>query len=340
MTDVAADAMSLGTADDDLDRDWRALVAADPTATAFHGPTWLRAWHASLGEGDATAWVARSDDRVVGVVTHEVVDREVRFGGGTEVTDYQGPVALPAHRRDVAVAWCAHVAGLLADGAADRAVLEGLADHGPDGVTPWPQLLRTAAADAGLVVVEDAVHEVCPRVDVANGHAAWLAALDGRDRQELKRKARKLARDVGGIEVVEVAEADHDAALDRFFDMAAADPSDKGDFFRDPAMRRWFHDLRAAFAGTGVLRVHELLAAGVPAAAMVSLVHGGEWGLYNSAFDVALARLGAGMVLTGELVRVAAEEGCRVFDFLQGDESYKYQFGAVDLPLARLVLST
>jgi hypothetical protein len=43
----------------------------------------------------------------------------------------------------------------------------------------------------------------------------------------------------------------------------------------------------------------------------VSLVHGGEWGLYNSAFDPALGALAPGMVLVGELIEQAAEEGCR-----------------------------
>jgi CelD/BcsL family acetyltransferase involved in cellulose biosynthesis len=70
----------------------------------------------------------------------------------------------------------------------------------------------------------------------------------------------------------------------------------------------------------------------------VSLVQDGEWGVYNSAFDPALASLGPGMVLVGELIELAAEDGCHVLDLLRGDEAYKYQFGAEDRPLERLTL--
>jgi CelD/BcsL family acetyltransferase involved in cellulose biosynthesis len=77
---------------------------------------------------------------------------------------------------------------------------------------------------------------------------------------------------------------------------------------------------------------------GMPAAATVSLVQGREWGLYNSAFDSTLRQLAPGMVLVGELIKIAAQEGCEVFDLLRGDEPYKYRFGAQDRPVERVTI--
>jgi CelD/BcsL family acetyltransferase involved in cellulose biosynthesis len=70
----------------------------------------------------------------------------------------------------------------------------------------------------------------------------------------------------------------------------------------------------------------------------VSLVHSGEWGLYNSAFDPTLRMLAPGMVLVGNLIEIAAAEGNTVFDLLRGDEPYKYRFGATDRTLRRYTI--
>jgi CelD/BcsL family acetyltransferase involved in cellulose biosynthesis len=43
------------------------------------------------------------------------------------------------------------------------------------------------------------------------------------------------------------------------------------------------------------------------------------------------------MVLVGEDIRLALEEGCAAFDLLKGDYQYKYRFGAVPRAVKRLV---
>jgi CelD/BcsL family acetyltransferase involved in cellulose biosynthesis len=77
---------------------------------------------------------------------------------------------------------------------------------------------------------------------------------------------------------------------------------------------------------------------GEPWAGAISYSALGVWGVYNSAFDHARREPAPGMVLMGETIRLAAEEGCHTFDFLRGAEPYKYRFGASDVPLAALTL--
>jgi CelD/BcsL family acetyltransferase involved in cellulose biosynthesis len=43
------------------------------------------------------------------------------------------------------------------------------------------------------------------------------------------------------------------------------------------------------------------------------------------------------MVLVGEDIRIAIEDGCAAFDLLKGDYAYKYRFGAVPRRIRRLV---
>ena len=49
-------------------------------------------------------------------------------------------------------------------------------------------------------------------------------------------------------------------------------------------------------------------------------------GLYNSGFDPGRAALSPGLVLLTHLIRDAIARGKTRFDFLRGEERYKYEF--------------
>ncbi len=324
-----------------LGAEWDALLAADPRASLFQAPRWLRTWDTVLGgQRRLRTRTFHRDGVLVGVLAESVeavrlpdgVRESVRFAGGTEVTDYLGPVAAPADRAAVAAAW---IAALAADRGWDEVVLGGLTADGG-----WHTHLAAAAVEAGLRVVDAGVDGVCPVIDLTGGYQAYLGRLPGRMRQEGARKARKLARDVGPPEIVTIAAADLAAGVEAFLDLAARAEDEKGGFFRRPEMRRWFHALAEEYGSDGTFRLHRLDAGGLPAAMTISLVDParGVWGLYNSTFDPDLAALGPGVVLVDGLIEAAAAEGCTTFDLLRGDEAYKYRLGAVDRVLHTLTL--
>ncbi len=319
--------------------DWELLLEEDPAATIFQGPRFLARWAEVFGERTTVRiHTVHRDGRLIGVVP-EAHEREGtptgpievrRFLGGTEVTDYLGPISRPEDRADVTAAYLGHLAE---DPNWDELIAGGLAtDSG------WAGALERGAGDHGLLVFERDEEDVCPRVDLSGGYAAYLDRLPGKYRHELGRKARKLARDAGELEVVRIPGEEVADRLDEFLDMAAETEPDKAGFFAKEQIRTWFAALADEFVGDDIFRLHQLDVGGMPAAATVSLVHGGEWGLYNSAFDSTLRQLAPGMVLVGELIKVAAEEGCDVFDLLRGDEPYKYRFGAQDRAVERVTL--
>jgi CelD/BcsL family acetyltransferase involved in cellulose biosynthesis len=55
-----------------------------------------------------------------------------------------------------------------------------------------------------------------------------------------------------------------------------------------------------------------------------------EFAYYQTGWLPELASLSLGTVLVAEAIRAARADGARVFDFLRGQEPYKYRFGAVD----------
>lgn len=319
---------------------WEELVGLDPAASVFHSARFLRRWCRHLrGDRQLRLRFVRDGDAVLGVVP-EVRRRTpdgrrcVRFAGGQHVTDYLGPVSRPQHRDLVAGAW---IDTLAREDDWDELVADGLAED-----AGWHQSLTRHARRAGLQVRGDDVDDVCPRIDLDGGWDGYLQRLSGKQRHEIRRKARKLAREGGVVKLMAAEPEDLDDSLSTFLELTRQADDDKGRFFVAAGMEDFFRALTHEFGPDRTLRIHRLDLDGVPAAVTVSFLYDGvdgrEWGLYNSAFERSYGALAPGMVLVGELIRIAGDEGCAVFDLLRGGEPYKYRFGASDRPLRRVTV--
>jgi CelD/BcsL family acetyltransferase involved in cellulose biosynthesis len=109
--------------------------------------------------------------------------------------------------------------------------------------------------------------------------------------------------------------------------------------FMDPPMERFFRAIAADLAREGWLRLWFLEADGAPLAACLCLEYGGSVGLYNSGFDPERGALSPGIVLLAHVVKDAIERGLARFDFLRGEEPYKYAFGAAPDELFHAVVT-
>jgi CelD/BcsL family acetyltransferase involved in cellulose biosynthesis len=76
-----------------------------------------------------------------------------------------------------------------------------------------------------------------------------------------------------------------------------------------------------------MLRLWFLEAESGPMASFITLEWDGTVGLYNSGFEPSWAALSPGLVLLTHLIRDAIARGKTRFDFLRGEERYKYEFG-------------
>jgi CelD/BcsL family acetyltransferase involved in cellulose biosynthesis len=59
---------------------------------------------------------------------------------------------------------------------------------------------------------------------------------------------------------------------------------------------------------------------------------------YNAGVDPDARDLSPGVVMVARYVERALAGGKRRIDFLRGDEPYKYEWGAVDEPIQRLLV--
>ena len=309
-------------------RDWSDLVAADPAATFFHTPAYLKLYWEELGQDvEVLLAFAEEDDRTVGAAAFERLGPTLRFLGGTEVTDYMGPVAAPGAEDRVAKELVDAVAGL----DWTDADLRGLPQD-----SPWLARLGDAAATLGLAV-DVGEDSLAPFIELPDTYDAYLAGLPGKLRHEIRRKARRLDQELGGHSVAVATEETLAGDLGLFVAMHRASEGPKGKFMV-PGMEIFFRRLGETFLPEGIFRLAFLEAGGRRIAGAIALRFGGTISLYNSAFDRARRDLAPGMVLVADLIERAIAEGCHGFDLLKGDLAYKYRFGARPRQVKRLIL--
>jgi len=313
-------------------RGWHELVEADPSGTFFHTPAFLKLYWEEFGETPEhllLAFAEEDDGSQVGAVAFERIGRTLRFLGGTEITDYMGPVGVP--ERQDAMAKELWTALLTRDDWTD-ADLRGLPED-----RPWFGLLRDAAHAQGLQVTEDE-DGVSPFLPLPGSWEDYLAGLTSKYRHEIRRKARKLVEEAGEFRIVTADDETMIPLLDRFVELHRMSEGPKG-VFMVPGMEIFFRRLGEAFCADGVFRLTFIEVGDQLAAGTIGFVWGGTSYLYNSAFDRSWGNLAPGMVLVGEDIRLAIDQGCGGFDLLKGDYAYKYRFGSYPRAVKRLVVT-
>jgi CelD/BcsL family acetyltransferase involved in cellulose biosynthesis len=298
--------------------DWTALVEADPDGTFFHTPAYLKLWWEEFGTGTLVIALALEGDEVVGACCFEIQGATLTFLGGSDVTDYMGPVALAGSQDAVAKEL---LAAMTESVPWERADLRGLAE-----TSAWLPVLAGAAASLGLQVrAED--DGVAPFLALPPTSDSYLAGIPAKLRHEVRRKERRLREDAGDYRVVASTVPSLHEDMDRFVELHRSSPGPKGRFMR-PGMEIFFRRLGDVFLPSHVFHLVFLEVDGAKVAGAIGFGYGDTFSLYNSTFDRRFAHVSPGMVLVAELIRAAIESGRSTFDMLKGDLDYKYRFGA------------
>jgi CelD/BcsL family acetyltransferase involved in cellulose biosynthesis len=235
-------------------------------------------------------------------VAFEVTDDMVRFAGQENLTDYHSPVGGDPHQ--------VLVAGLMAM-SGRRFRFDSLPREAADAVA-------TSLTSLGTDFTETE-HEVTAVLALPASSEDWLMGIGKKERHEVRRKRRKFEAEFGEIDVVRSG----DEALDAFIAMHKTSPGDKGEFMT-PAMEAFFTDLVVEADAI----IHLLVCGGRPLAAAFGFETDAGYFYYNSALESDAAHASPGIVLFSTMIETQIERGATVFDFLKGDERYKFRHGA------------
>jgi len=244
--------------------------------------------------------------------------------------------------------------------AVTRAVAEHLAE--PAGTleprqVPWDvvDLRRLRCADPAADALANALaavgerqnwrvvreqEDVCPVVSLplAADFDGYLDTLGKKTRHEIRRKIRR-AEAVGPIEMTE--SQDPSADLASFIDLHQRRWGEAGLFpptSGGAASRTFIYRLFEAFGADGPVRLSFLSVGGRRIAAGIHVDDGRTVYYYNAGIDPDARELSPGVLMVASYVRRALALGRERFDFLRGDEAYKYGWGATDEPIQRILV--
>jgi CelD/BcsL family acetyltransferase involved in cellulose biosynthesis len=340
---------------DAIPRDgWEILLAATPHATPFSRWTFHRAWWDAYRDSAEDHYLVVTDPAATGMASgplRAIVPLMIRlvpgegrvlYMGASYHADYATILAAPA---DLPATAAALASTLLPVEDADLAWgLDAIDFRRLRRSEPTGAILASAfaaVAPGGSWLVERIVEDVCPILTLASDWESQLASMSRVARHELRRKLRRAERS-GPVTLRHLPL--EPSTVDRFIELHQARWGAAGLFpaTADGERSRMFihrlSELEAALGPAAQLLIVEVSVGDRVIAASVSFDDGTTCCFYNAGMDPAARDLSPGVISTAMLIRDRIGEGTRRFDFLRGDEAYKYEWGAVDEVIERVIV--
>jgi len=301
---------------------WQYLIEGCSEPTFFDQQTWQSTWWSEFGGDSELKLIAvRSDSGDVKMIAPLMIDgSEISFLGSTDLVDYHDFLT-----RDRLSPGCiqAVVEAVSEMSSIDTITLQSLPANSPT-ITQF----REAAEGAGWNV-EIEHEDVAPRLDLPATWDEYVSSLRKKDRHELRRKLRRLEA-AGEVRQIELSsDEDVEAAMGDFMRLHRMSTPDKNDFMT-PAREKFFTRVSIDLARENSTRLCFLEINGERVATSLSFVCRDVRYLYNSGYNPAQYKLSVGLLNHALAIKSSIEEGHRVFDFMRGNEPYKYHLGGID----------
>ena len=323
-----------------LRNEWNELLETSAADCVFLTHEWLSVWWKHLSEGRRLAIVtARDGGKLVGILPlaerpaqfTRMMPRTLEFlGSGIIGSDYLDAIVGVGRESEVIPAFAEYL-----DGRAQLLQLSQLR-AGNCLVSILAEQLRGQGWTPNEVTLN-----VCPYIDLS-GHTweSFVATLGPHIRKGVKRSLRNLptTHDFRADCVRTAAEAQ--SALEIAMDLHHKRWGDGrgSEAFQSDAVVAFHREFVELAAQKGWLRLLIIHLNNVPAAAQYGLRYGKTFYFYQSGFDPAFSKLSVGVAVMALAVKTAIEEGTLEYDFLHGNEEYKFHWARQTRHLARIEL--
>ena len=305
---------------------WEEILPSCATDTVFLTPWWQKTWWDNFGEGYCARILSvKEDDELLGIAPLMAKDGSLTFLGDRDLSDYFDFIVPSQHVSRFYPALCEYL-----DEQEWKTLDLDSVPHGSPTLEHLPQIARELGWN--VEVEEEAT---TPSVSLPDTWEGFLSDLRKKDRHELRRKLRRLDREGRHRQHSAYDEDDPDDSMQRFFTLLRASSPDKEEFLT-PKRERFFMDVARESASRDQFRLYFLEVGGTEVAACICFDYGGAFLLYNSGYDPSYSRLSVGLLNKALSMRTAIEEGRKVFNFLKGNERYKYNLGGQDKAVFRL----
>ena len=323
-----------------LEGEWNSLLESSASRVPFLRFNYQKIWWLTLGGGewnqaDLNLVAAYQDGKLAGIAplffskNHEGRPALLLIGS-IEVSDFLDVIVAPENLPNF---------------------MDGLLDFLSSGDLPawevldWCNILEESPT---LAVVEAAAKkkgwqflserlQCAPHIPLPGNWEDYLAGLDKKQRHEIRRKTRRLEESQLPYKFYSVEDPKElDSEIDAFFNLMVQD-GQKANFLTPPMQDFMREVIRNAFDENS-LQLAFLEIDGLKSAAYLNFTNQNRTYVYNSGLDRTWTEYSPGWVLLSYLIKNAIQKQVGYFDFMRGDEDYKYRFGGINRFVMRMVV--
>ncbi len=326
--------------DEILAQDWNNLLASNPSNVPFLRYGYLRNWWEHRGGGE---WPTANlnilsfweDNLLKGIAplfkTSQAGVQKLLILGSIEISDYLDFIYCPDSSGKF---FRQMLVFLLNNPNLNKIPL--VLNNIPEN-SPTISLLEKIGKDLGYSISTETAYHT-PSIPLVQNWDQYLAKIDKKQRHEIRRKIRRAQEPAANIHWYLAEEQDTlNQEIEDFFFLMAQDHAKRN--FLTEAMRAQMRSIIRWASHEKILHLSFLTVNGQKAAAYLCFNYLDRIWVYNSGFDARFSEFSPGWVLLSYLIQHAINNEKRIFDFMRGDEDYKYRFGAVDSFVMKVTLT-
>lgn len=311
-----------------LEKEWNQLLQNSSSDTVFLTWEWMHTWWKYYGPGKSLFIITVRDDEgmLIGLAPLCIMKASFHGFASLNVLTFIGAGEA-----------CSDYLDFIAEAGKEREVLKAVFDRLDTNSILWDYVLLSDMPEksitldiilnaSGLGYFITDVKE-CPYIELPDSYDSYTKSLGRNTRYNISRRTRALDKKFNA-EFSAYDGNDIEKAMDNLFELHKLRREmvgDEGGFL--PKNLTAFHkEVSRIFHKNGALKIYYLCINGTPAAMLYGFKYGNKFFYYQSGMDPRYEKQSVGTALMGHCIRDSIANGLKEFDFLRGNEAYKYRW--------------
>ncbi len=288
----------------DLKEIWERLFEITECPFPFVSYGWFHALAKCLLKKDIEVMVFYDDKKAVGILPAEIKNHNLSLIGDQRVTDINGGIFSPVHSKKII------------EVLADFIIKEDLK------VELYPLDKENELGSFLPDMLKEAEIEKAETFSVLKLPSSWneyLSSLSSKNRHELRRKLTKAK----GAEIKNLKSKD----INKLFELMESSSTEKKSFL-SKEMKDFFSMLASYLEGIGALRLNGSFYKGEIIGILFCFQMEDSVYAFNTGYNPDFSKLSPGLISFALDIKSAISEGLSYYNFLRGEERFKFDLGA------------
>ena len=186
-------------------------------------------------------------------------------------------------------------------------------------------------SDLNDLEINTTEEDVTPNINLPTNWDDYLISLKKKQRHEVRRKLRKFESENFTSQII-TDKSQLDEFKSQFFDLFVKSRADKEEFL-PPDRKSFFTKLLLNFANESQLRILCLYDNSELISACIVFDYNETYFLYNNAYSLMYNSFSVGLISKIYAIKESIEKNKTNFNFLRGDERYKYHLGGEEFKI-------